>query len=244
VLATATLRAESDEVGVFVSAADLLLGASCPGCGQPALTLCRPCGLAIWPEPYVAWPRPTPSGLREPRPVVPIAGGSNSGALRAALIVWKEQGRFGLTAPLCHLLAAAAGQLVTPGRPAAMVPVPTSRRSKRARGADVVDELAHATARLLRGVGVDVRVTQALTYARSTHDQAGLDAEHRAANLGGAFRLRATGALVGRDVIVVDDILTTGATVTEAVRVLSAAGHRPVGIAVVAATPRRHMDVR
>ncbi|MCW2750601.1 MAG: ComF family protein [Aeromicrobium sp.] len=240
----ATRDTDAGGVGVFESAADLLLGASCPGCGRAALTLCRPCGLTIRPDPYVAWPSPTPSALREPRPVVPMAGGANAGVLRAALIVWKEEGRFGLTAPLCHLLAAAAGQLVAPGRPAVMVPVPTSRRSKRARGADVVDELARASAGLLRGLGVDIRAAQALAYARSTDDQAGLDAEHRAANLHGAFRLRATGALVGRDVIVVDDILTTGATVTEAVRVLSAAGHRPVGIAVVAATPRLVMDSR
>lgn len=194
------------------------------------------------PDPYVAWPTPTPPALREPWPVVPVAGGANSGVLRAVLIVWKEEGRFGLTSPLSHLLAAAVGQLAKPGHPAVMVPVPTSRRSKRARGADVVDELARASARLLQGVGVDVRVAQALSYARSTYDQAGLDAEHRAANLHGAFRLRATGALVGREVIVVDDILTTGATVAEAVRVLSAAHHRPAGVAVAAATPRRAKD--
>jgi predicted amidophosphoribosyltransferase len=155
------------------------------------------------------------------------------------LISWKEEGKFGLTSPLSHLLASATAQVVIPGRATVMVPVPTSRRSKRARGSDVVDELARAAARLLRAVGVDLVVSQALTYARSTHDQAGLDAEHRAANLSGAFRLRTARALAGRDVVVVDDILTTGATVTEAVRVLSSAGHRPIGIAVVAATPRR-----
>jgi predicted amidophosphoribosyltransferase len=87
-------------------------------------------------------------------------------------------------------------------------------------------------------------VAQALAYSRSTRDQAGLDAEHRAANLRGAFQLRSAGALAGCDVIVVDDILTTGSTVAEAVRVLSAAGHRPVGIAVAAATARMTVDMR
>jgi predicted amidophosphoribosyltransferase len=145
---------------------------------------------------------------------------------------------------LSHLLAAATAQVVRPGRAAVMVPVPTSRRSKRTRGSDVVDELARASARLLRGVGVEITVSQALTYSRTTHDQAGLDAEHRAANLSGAFRIRTTRALAGCDVVVVDDIVTTGATVAEAVRVLSAAGHRPIGIAVVAATPRKAKDSR
>lgn len=196
------------------------------------------------PDPYVAWPTPTPPGLREPSPVRPLAGGVNAGALRAALICWKEEGRFGLTSPLSHLLAAAIAELAQPNRAVVLVPVPTSRRSKRARGSDVVDELARAAMRLLRGVGVDIAVAQALTYARTTHDQAGLDAEDRAANLSGAFRMRTTRALAGRDVVVIDDILTTGATAAEAVRVLSAAGHRPIGIAVVAATPRQVKDSR
>jgi predicted amidophosphoribosyltransferase len=194
------------------------------------------------PDLYVAWPRPTPPVLRAPSAVVPIAGGANSGAMRAALISWKEEGRFGLTTALSHLLAAATAQLVAPGRPAVLVPVPTSRRSKRARGSDVVDELTRGAARLLRGVGMEIGVSQALTYARATRDQAGLDAEHRAVNLADAFRMRTTRGLAGCDVIVVDDILTTGATVAEAVRVLTAAGHRPVGIAVAAATPRRPKD--
>lgn len=227
-----------------MSAADLLLGASCPGCGRAALTLCRPCGEAIRPDPQIVWPSPTPTLLREPPCVIPVAGGVNAGVLRAALIGWKEEGRFGLTSPLAHLLAAAVGELVEPGRAILIVPVPTSRRSKRARGADVVDELARASARLLRRTGADVRVGQALTYTRATDDQAGLDAEQRESNLRGAFRLRSVSALAGREVIVVDDILTTGATVTEAVRVLSDAGHRPVGIAVVAATPRRTTNAR
>lgn len=225
-------------VGILESAADLLLGASCPGCGRPAVTLCRPCGVAVRPEPFVAWPSPVPPALRWPSPVLPVAGGVNSGPLRASLISWKEQGRFGLTAPLSHLLASAVIQLVRPGRPALMVPVPTSRRSKRARGADVVDELARQSARLLKAVGVEIAVSQALTYARATQDQAGLDAQHRTANLSGAMRMRASRALDGHDVVVVDDILTTGATLAEAVRVLSSHGHRPVGVAVAAATPR------
>jgi predicted amidophosphoribosyltransferase len=91
---------------------------------------------------------------------------------------------------------------------------------------------------LLRRIGIDAQVSQSLAPARVTVDQVGLSAAERARNLHGAFRWRPGRSLSGRDVVVVDDILTTGATVSEAVRVLDEAGHRPVGIAVVAATPR------
>lgn len=232
-------------MGAFrVSAADLLLGASCPGCGQPALGLCRSCGESIRPDPRCAWPQPTQRALREPTMVPPVAAGSNTGVLRATLLAWKEEGRFGLAMALSHHLAGAIGHLARPGQALVLVPVPTSRRSKRARGSDVLDELARMSAHLLREVGIDVRVSQALSYARATVDQAGLNSTQRAINLSGAFRLRTDRGLIGRDVIVVDDILTTGATISEAVRVLSRVGHRPIGVAVVAATPRHPDDSR
>lgn len=224
-----------------VSAADLILGARCPGCECPALGLCRTCGASIRPDPRVAWPKPTPAVLRGPD-VTPIAAGVNAGILRAALIAWKEQGRFGLTRTLAHLLAASVVELSPAGASVVLVPVPTSRRSRRARGSDVVDELARESARLLRRIGVDVSVEQALTYARTTADQAGLDSSARAANLSGAFRLRRGTLRTAAKVIVIDDILTTGATVGEAVRVLTTAGRRPIGVAVVAATPLKSDD--
>lgn len=226
-----------------VSAADLVLGASCPGCGKPALGLCRPCGASIRPDPGIAWPRPAPSVLRRPTVVPPVAAGINAGALRATLIAWKERGQFGLTVPLAHLLASSVVEL-TVGGAITLVPVPTSRRSKRARGTDVVDELARAAARLLREVGLDVRVEQALAYARSTVDQSELDSASRADNLRGAFYVRRGRPRAGGAVIVVDDILTTGSTVGEAVRALTAVGRRPIGIAVVAATPLKSEDRR
>jgi ComF family protein len=223
---------------LLIPAADLLLGAQCPGCGKPALTLCRACGEAIRPAPAVAWPTPCPRVLRQPTSVIPIAAGSNAEVLRRVLVGWKEAGNTRVTAVLGHLLAASVVEHARPQRPVTLVPVPTSRRSRRERGCDLVDELARSAARLLRQVGIEAQVSQALTPARATVDQVGLGAAERASNLRGAFGMRTSRALEGQDVIVVDDILTTGATVSEAVRVLSAAGHRPVGVAVVAATPR------
>lgn len=171
-------------------------------------------------------------------PVSAVAAGVNGGILQRVLLAWKEEGVTRLTGVLDHHLAAAVIPLVPPGSPVVLVPVPTSRRSRRARGCDLVDELARASARLLRRAGVDVAVEQALAYARTTQDQAGLSARARRSNLDGAMRMRRTRGSDGREVVVVDDIFTTGATSAEAVRALTEAGRRPVGIAIVAATPR------
>lgn len=223
---------------LILPAADLLLGARCAGCGGPALQLCRACGAQVRPVPEVVWPQPVPRQLRHPTPVPPIAAGTNAATLRRVVLAWKEEGVSRLTGVLAHHLAAAVVPHLFPGRPVVLVPVPTSRRSKRVRGCDLVDELARAAARLLRAGEVVVVVVQALTYARATRDQAGLDADARRHNLAGALRVARPPA-APRDVIVVDDVLTTGATASEAVRALSTGGFRPVGIAVVAATPRR-----
>jgi predicted amidophosphoribosyltransferase len=223
---------------LIVPAADLLLGARCAGCGGPALHLCRSCGEIVRPRPFEAYPGdPDRSG---PGPAVPVvAAGAHAGVLRRVVVAWKEEGVTRLTDVLAHHLAAAVVTQLVGGRPVVLVPVPTSRRSRRARGRDHVDELARSAARLLRRTGVDVEVEQRLAYARATDDQAGLDANARYSNLQGAFRVRGAGRHRGRDVVVVDDIATTGATVVEAVRALRAVGERPVAIAVVAATPRR-----
>jgi ComF family protein len=223
---------------LLIPAADLLLGARCAGCGRPALSLCRRCGAAIRADPQVSWPRPCPPTLRRPAPVPPVAAGVNADLLRRVLVTWKEDGFTRLTGVLDHLLAASVVAHARPGRAVCLVPVPTSRRSRRERGCDLVDELARGSVRRLRRVGLDARVVQALAPARATADQVGLGAADRARNLHGAFRLRSGRDLAGRDIVVVDDILTTGATVSEAVRVLTGGGFRPLGIAVVAATPR------
>jgi ComF family protein len=216
---------------LIVPAADLLLGARCAGCGGAALLLCRGCGTAMRPQPAVA----TLDGATG---VPVVAAGTNADVLRRVLVAWKEHGATRLTSVLDHHLAAAIVPHVAPGRAVVLVPVPTSRRSRRRRGTDLVDELARSAARRLRRTGVDVVVEQALTPARQTDDQAGLGARARWHNLEGAFRARAAAATRGRDIVVVDDIVTTGATLTEAVRALRSAGREPLGGAVVASTPR------
>src|SRR5205823_995665 len=98
----------------------------------------------------------------------------------------------------------------------------------------------------VRTMGRVAVIGPALAHARPVADSAGLTAAERAANLAGALRVRrGFGAgLAGRPVIIVDDVMTTGATVHEAARALRAVGAEVVGAASVAATVRRAGLVR
>jgi hypothetical protein len=122
-----------------------------------------------------------------------------------------------------------------------LVPVPSSARSRRARGHDPVRDLARVTASGLRRRGCPVMVLPVLRQARWVADQAGLTAADRRSNLAGALVVRPgwQARLPGRQVLLVDDVVTTGATLTEAHRVLLNTGARVLAAATVAATARR-----
>ncbi|RSN55575.1 phosphoribosyltransferase family protein, partial [Actinomadura sp. WAC 06369] len=102
---------------------------------------------------------------------------------------------------------------------------------------DVTGEVARVAVRRLRAEGMAVTAVDALRLRRRVADQAGLTAARRAANLRGAIEVRAP--VAGRRVVLVDDVVTTGASLSEAARALRAAGAEVVGAATVAMTPRR-----
>ncbi|HEV2087046.1 MAG TPA: phosphoribosyltransferase family protein, partial [Cryptosporangiaceae bacterium] len=106
------------------------------------------------------------------------------------------------------------------------------------RGTDHVRTLAERAADHLRRSGRAVEVCPVFAVARRTGDSVGLSAAQRSANVAGAFRV--TSRPVGpATLVLVDDVVTTGATLGEAARAMAAGGAPPVGAAVVAATPRR-----
>ncbi|WP_372500015.1 ComF family protein [Streptomyces sudanensis] len=110
--------------------------------------------------------------------------------------------------------------------PLVLVPVPSARRAVRARGHDAVRRVAVAAARELRGAGVAARVAPVLRQCRAVADQAGLDARRRRENLAGALEVVPGGMrlLEGAGVVLVDDLMTTGASLAEAARALCGAG--------------------
>jgi len=118
--------------------------------------------------------------------------------------------------------------------PGILVPIPSKPSSVRERGLDVMGAMARRASHHLARVGITTAVHPALTHRRVIKDQGDLTSEERAKNLEGSLM---SGKLPGsRWILLVDDVVTTGATLRESVRALSAAGHPPDGMATVAAT--------
>jgi predicted amidophosphoribosyltransferase len=227
--------------------ADLVLPRSCGGCGVPGDVLCRSCRVLLT-RPRLAQPRRHPAGFPPT-----VAAGAYTGPVRPAVLAFKEHGRAELAGPLGQALALAVTAVLCgvpdgAGGPVLLVPVPSSAAAVRRRGRDHVRELADAASTELRAAGVAATTVRLLGRAsgRGVRDSAGLDAAARRDNLAGRFR-RSPGTWPpdGR-VVLVDDVVTSGATLTEAARALASGSDpgagpadAPVLAAVVAATPRR-----
>jgi predicted amidophosphoribosyltransferase len=225
---------------------DLLVGSGCVGCGAPGRVLCRRCVAALPRGGAPAWPTPSPAGL-----ALPFAGGAYDGLLKIMVNQHKEHGVLGLAEPLGLVLgevvrdlvrslsATSADRVADPDR-VLLVPVPSRRAVARRRGHDPLLRITRSAAVRLRRTGVDAGVRRLLVPAGRVRDQAALGAAERAANLSGALRGRVPAPSDSRGwVVVVDDVLTTGATAREAQRALEATGLPVSGIAAVAATRRR-----
>jgi predicted amidophosphoribosyltransferase len=119
-----------------------------------------------------------------------------------------------------------------------LVPVPSARRAVAQRGHDAILRMARAAAAQLRREGRPARAAPLLRQVRRVHDQSGLTAPQRAANLAGALVVTRS-RVPPVPVVVVDDLMTTGATIAAATHTLRRAGAWVLGAAVVAATERR-----
>jgi predicted amidophosphoribosyltransferase len=219
---------------------DLLLPRTCAGCGIPGAVLCARCAGELA-RPRVASPRRVPWGFPPT-----VAAGAYAGPVRPAVIEFKERGRAELAAPLGAALALAVAAVVSavPGaaaRPVLLVPVPSSRAGLRARGRDHVRELTVRAVAELRAAGFPAAEARLLRRRGRVRDSAGLSAAQRRANLAGTFERVPSRLPSAALLVLVDDVGTTGATLTEAAAVLGSGGSpggTPVLAAVVAATPR------
>jgi ComF family protein len=159
-----------------------------------------------------------------------IALGSYDEGLRDAVLRMKRPSQDAISLAVGRLLAARCQELLADERPSLIVPIPMHWARRLRRGGNSPELLAGC---LAESVGAPAR-RRVLVRCRHTSPQWPLTPQQRHANVRGAFRVRRPAAVKDARVLLVDDILTTGATCSEAARLLKAAGAATVAVAVVA----------
>lgn len=220
----------------------LVLPVECAGCGTDDIAWCPSCAARLSGP---AWrcenraPRLDRMDGRGPLPVWTLA--DCTGDVRRAVIAWKDRGRHDLTGVLARAMSdearQVAGALAHAG-PLLVVPAPSTPASRRRRGGNLVDALATAAAAGLAEGGIRADVAPVLDRSRGG-DQVGLGARDRARNLSGHVWVpqRRAQRVAGRTIVLVDDVLTTGATFAASRRALERAGGAVVAGLTLASTP-------
>lgn len=222
---------------------DLVLPASCAGCDAAGASggLCAACHAAFAAAtPARVRPEPAPPGL--PRCVALAA---YDGALRAAVLAYKERGRHELAGVLGDRLADVVRSALAGPCHVLLVPVPATAAAARRRQGDHMARLARRAARRLHAAGWRADVVQPLR-ALPRPDSAALSSAARARAAGQAFVLHAArlpalrrATASGAVVVLLDDVITTGATLCAAASRLRSVGLETSVAGVLAATQRR-----
>lgn len=207
---------------------------TCAGCGADDRALCASCRASLTARPHLH--------LVESSSLAITTALDYEGCVQRAVIAYKEQSRTDIARVLAAALREAIIAAVRVTResgpdngwprergPIELVAIPSNRRSLRARGYEPVPLLLSKT-------GLP-RAAPVLLRARATLSQKTLDRESRHTNL--TLSLRARHPLDGRRFLLIDDVVTTGATLSEAMRAISDASGIVIGAATLAATPRK-----
>ncbi len=220
----------------------------CLACGLPLeedqASFCAPCSAALFTDPVPCCPRCAatvgPFGVVDGQCSrcrdegfafeAALRLGPYDGLLRQIILRLKDQRGEGLAELLGERWAEQAGPSFRALRPDAVVPVPLHFWRRMARGYN--QSLAVARGLSVR-LGVPCRRWW-LHRVRNTPPQTAQSAAGRKENVKGAFAVRSGAGLRGCRVLLVDDVMTTGATAGEAARVLRAAGAAAVAVAVLA----------
>ncbi|PFG37632.1 putative amidophosphoribosyltransferase [Flavimobilis soli] len=245
----------------------LVLPLECAGCGRPDVVLCGPCSELLCGAPRrvdADAPRLDVAGRDDRLPVWALA--DYRGPVREAVVAWKDRGRADLDPVLVAGLRSAARTVapsvqraVGPTTHVLVVPVPSSPLASLRRGRAPVGVLASAVVDGFRGVGLRASLCPALVGRASARDQVGLGQRARQRNVSGRVALRRSapartargaGAVLGSArgrsgragvpgcaIVLVDDVLTTGATLATAAAALGQVRIPTLAALVLAATP-------
>ena len=154
------------------------------------------------------------------------------GLVQEAIAFFKYGSRQPLAVPLARLMLEFAEQEIDFGLYDVIVPVPLHRVRQRERGFNQAQELAHCLTELIPHPAVQ----NGLVRLRPTPQQTQLTAAQRRRNLRGAFALARGADFRGKKVLLVDDVITTGATAEECARTLRKAGAETVDVFAAART--------
>lgn len=235
-------RAHKGLKGVLPWFLDLLFPSSCPLCGSPTeAALCQRCLQKVIPLREPLCPRcglPYPPGSTGHLCTLCERGeyaflqhrsfGLYEGVLKEALHRFKFGGDRSLVTPLGEMLLEAFRGL--DGDVDLLIPIPLSKKRLLQRGFNQSLLLAHY---LRRRTGVPCS-RNLLVKARETSPQTSLGRKGRKENVKGAFQVRDRKDIHGKKVLLVDDVFTTGATLSEAAKVLLRAGAKEVLAVTVA----------
>lgn len=222
-------RAATAVAGMGAAVLDLLLPSSCAACGRLGAAACEGCLAGLGRGPVVV--RPGVAALSE-----------HAGAARELVLAYKERGRRELAAPLGRALGRVVPTLAQ-ARPDSggtwwLVPVPSRPSASRVRGGPHVTALARWCAAELAERGQAAAVAPALRLSGRVRDAVGLGRAERVANLSGRVGVVPAGVPApGTPVVLLDDVVTTGATLDACARALSRAGVRVRAALTLTAAP-------
>ncbi|TDV52500.1 ComF family protein [Actinophytocola oryzae] len=199
---------------------DLVLPDHCAGCDLPGTPWCPACARSLG---VVRVPRP---GLRH---AYALTG--YTGPARRAVLAYKEKGRHRLSGVLGGALAAALPTIRA--GPFTLVPAPSRPSAARARYGQHMVAVARACALALTRAGHQASVAPVLRLSGRARDSVGLDPRARVANLSGRLRTSGPGP---PSAVLLDDVITTGATAVACVAALAAAGTRQTTVLAFTAT--------
>ncbi|MCH9276972.1 ComF family protein [Bifidobacterium amazonense] len=217
------------------AALGLLLPRGCAGCDRPDDVLCDECRSLLRRD----LARPMPGSVCGKA----YGCGIYEGAVRRAILSWKDHGDAECDAVFASLLADLAWRcgVVRAGERVALVPAPSSPSSMQRRGRWHMRDLTIRTARLLADRGVDATCLPVLRSARlSTKSVQTANAAERAERIRDGIIVTDAVACRRRELIVIDDIMTTGSTLRRCVAELGGAGGVTRAALTLGHVPARH----
>jgi ComF family protein len=206
-------------------------GKVCSICGERVLT--------SYAEPDDDGLRRCPVCRRVDRPFTrAVAYGSYDGGLRELIHLLK----YNRVRPAAGVLGRMLVEAIAPVEPyfeqarVLVIPVPLFKGKRRQRGFNQAELIAHRAIKVHPMRERFELANEVLQRTRDTHSQIGLTSHQRRENMRGAFSVSRAREVIGREVLLVDDVYTTGTTVSECARVLRKAGAAQVWVATVART--------